>query len=158
MNFLSVNAKPLNKIVPVLNKIIPAKFNKINKRRQFSPGSEIDFPLSIGLFVALVMLILQPFRHFTYVTAHSPTLPLLHLRHSSFSNHPFASPTSRVLHLRHLASRPWQLCISPKIMHLFQEQGYSRGLKCLHVIYKSFYCNLTGRFFYSLFQKIDMIF
>ena len=27
---------------------------------------------------------LQPFRRFTYVTAHSLTLPLLHLRHSSF--------------------------------------------------------------------------
>ena len=30
-------------------------------------------------------LILQPFRRFTYVTAHSSILPLLHLRHSSFS-------------------------------------------------------------------------
>ena len=51
-------------------------------------------------------LILQPFRRFTYVTAHSPTLPLLHLRHSSFSNPSFASPTSQVLHLIHLVSRP----------------------------------------------------
>ena len=34
---------------------------------------------------------LQPFRHFTYITAHSPTLPLLHLHHSSFSNPSFAS-------------------------------------------------------------------
>ena len=39
-------------------------------------------------------LILQPFPRFTYVTAHSPTLTLLHLRHSSFSNPSFASPTS----------------------------------------------------------------
>ena len=30
-------------------------------------------------------LILQPFRRFTYVTAHSPTLPLLHLRHRLFT-------------------------------------------------------------------------
>ena len=44
-------------------------------------------------------LILQPFYRFTYVTAHSPTLPLLHLRHSSFSNPSFVSPTSQVLHL-----------------------------------------------------------
>ena len=50
-------------------------------------------------------LILQPFRRFTYVTAHYPTLPFLHLRHSSFSNPSFASPTSQALH--HLASRPW---------------------------------------------------
>ena len=46
------------------------------------------------------------FRRFTYITAHSPTLLLLHLRHSSFSNSSFASLTSQVLHLIHLASRP----------------------------------------------------
>ena len=51
-------------------------------------------------------LILQPFRRFTYVTAYYPTLPLLHLRYSSFSNPSFASPTSEDLHLIHLASRP----------------------------------------------------
>ena len=49
-------------------------------------------------------LILQPFRRFTYVTAHSPTLPLLQLCHSSFPNLSFASPTSQALHLIHLAS------------------------------------------------------
>ena len=48
----------------------------------------------------------QPFRRFTYVTAHSPTLPLLHLRHCSLSNPSFASPTSQDFHLIHLASRP----------------------------------------------------
>ena len=66
-----------------------------------------------------VKLILQPFRCFTYVTVHSPTLLSLYLRHSSFSNpstasdtshsfsNPsFASPTSLALHLRYLASRP----------------------------------------------------
>ena len=31
-------------------------------------------------------LILQVFRHFTYVTALSPTIPSLHLRNSSFFN------------------------------------------------------------------------
>ena len=50
-------------------------------------------------------LILQPFRRFTYITTHSPTLPLLHLRHSSFYNPSFASLTSQALHLCHLASR-----------------------------------------------------
>ena len=50
-------------------------------------------------------LILQPFRRFTYVTAHSPTLLLFHLRHSSFSNPSFASPTSQALHLRQLVCR-----------------------------------------------------
>ena len=54
-------------------------------------------------------LILQPFRRFTYVKAHSPNLPLLHLRHSSFSNPSFSCPTSKTLHLRHLANRPCTL-------------------------------------------------
>ena len=53
------------------------------------------------------LLILQPSRRFTYVTAHSPTLPSLYLRHSSLSNPSFAFPTSQALHLRHLASRLW---------------------------------------------------
>ena len=44
-------------------------------------------------------IILQTFRRFTYVTAHSPILPLLQLRHSSFSNLSFDSPTSQALHL-----------------------------------------------------------
>ena len=43
------------------------------------------------------LLIIQPYRHFTYVTAHSPTLPSLYLRHSSFSNSSIASPTSRFI-------------------------------------------------------------
>ena len=56
-------------------------------------------------------LILQPFRGVTYVTANSPTLPLFHLRHSSFFNPSFAS-TSQALHIRHMASRPSILLIS----------------------------------------------
>ena len=39
-------------------------------------------------------LILQTFRRFTYAAAHSPTLPLLHLRHISF-------PNPSVIDLRH---------------------------------------------------------
>ena len=42
-------------------------------------------------------LILHPFRHFTYITAHSPTLPLLYLHHSSFSNPSIASPTPQFI-------------------------------------------------------------
>ena len=46
---------------------------------------------------ALQSLILQSIRRFTYVTAHSPTIPSLHLRHSSFSSLPFASPTTQLI-------------------------------------------------------------
>ena len=42
-------------------------------------------------------LILQPFRHFTYVTAHSITLPSLYLRRRSFSNSSVALPTSQFI-------------------------------------------------------------
>ena len=45
------------------------------------------------------LLILQTFRHSTYVTTHSPTPPSLYLRHSSFSKTSVASPTSQfILH------------------------------------------------------------
>ena len=37
------------------------------------------------------------FPYFTYVTDHSPTLPSLYLRHSSFSNTSAASPTSQFI-------------------------------------------------------------
>ena len=54
-----------------------------------------------------LILILQAFCHFTYITSHSPTLPSLYLRHNSFSNPYFASLTSQDFHLCHLVSRPW---------------------------------------------------
>ena len=44
-----------------------------------------------------LILILQAFRHFTYVTAHSPTLPALYLRQNSISNPSAASPTSQLI-------------------------------------------------------------
>ena len=68
-------------------------------------------------------LILKPFFRFSYVTVssltspgeppmidmifHSPTLPSLHLHHSSFSNPSIASPISQALHLCLLVSCPY---------------------------------------------------
>ena len=49
---------------------------------------------------------------FAYVTAHPPTLQLLHLRYSSSSNPSFASTMSQALHLIHLASRPCRLHVA----------------------------------------------
>ena len=43
------------------------------------------------------LLILQAFRRFNYVTAHSPNLPSIYLRHSSFSNPSVASRTSLLI-------------------------------------------------------------
>ena len=70
-----------------------------------SPTSQALHLIRLASRREWALLILQPFRHFTYVTTHSPTLPSLYLRHSSFSNPSFASPTSQALHLIHLASQ-----------------------------------------------------
>ena len=51
-------------------------------------------------------LILKPFLRLIYATAHSTTLPPIHLRHRSFYNPSVASPTSQALHVLHMASRP----------------------------------------------------
>ena len=78
---------------------------------------EVTERLENALCSPTSQLILQPFRRFTYVTAHSLTLLLLHLRHSSFSNPSFASPTSQALHLIHLASHPWVTFPSLHLRH-----------------------------------------
>ena len=89
----------------------PSTVKTQEPRLQFYQGwlGAVTFrtPLSFASEQILKVLILQPFRRFTYGTAHSPTFPLLHLSHSLFSNPSFASPTSQALHLIHLASRPW---------------------------------------------------
>ena len=105
-----------------------------------------------GIFSHFLKLILQafqslhlrhnsfsnPFPRFTYVTAHSPTLPLLHLRHSSFSNPSFASPTSQAelilqafqsLYIRHNSfSKPsLALSTSQLILQPFFRFSYLTG-------------------------------
>ena len=109
-------------------------------------------------------LILQPFRRFTYVTTHSPTLPLLQLRHSSFSNPSVASPTSQLilqhfrrftyvttysptlplLHLRHSSFSNLSVAspTSQLILHLFRRFAYATAhsptLPSLYVRHSSF--------------------
>ena len=56
-------------------------------------------------------LILQPFCHFTYITAHSPTFPSLHLHHSSFSNPSVTLPMSQLIlqpfhHFTYITAHP----------------------------------------------------
>ena len=60
------------------------RFTYVTSSSLDSPGEPAEF-------------ILQPSRPFTYVTTHSPTLPSLYLRHSSFSNPSVASPTSQFI-------------------------------------------------------------
>ena len=68
--------------------------------------SRAHSPTLLSLHVR-AQLILQLFRHFIYITAHSPTLPFFLLHHSSFSNPSLPSPTSQALHLHHVVSCPW---------------------------------------------------
>ena len=70
------------------------------------------------------LLILQPLRHFTYFTAHSPTLPTFYLRHSTFSNPSVASPTS-------------QLIVQP-FRRLTHVTAHSRTFPSLHLRHNSF--------------------
>ena len=74
-------------------------------RVQIGPGVHLaSSKMSTGAFPGVnaaehrtAQLILQPFHHFTYVITHSPTLPSLYLRHSSFSNPSVASHTSQLI-------------------------------------------------------------
>ena len=68
--------------VAVHSKPIPPMRSSFSKLSVTSPTSQ---------------LILQHFSRFTYVTAHSPTLPSLYLRQNSFSNPSVISPTSQFI-------------------------------------------------------------
>ena len=81
-------------------------------------------------------LIFQYFRRFTYVTARSTTLPLLHLRHRYFTYVPAHSPTLSPLHLRHssfynpsIASSTSQLSLQP-FRRLTYVTGHFTTLRC----------------------------
>ena len=86
-------------------------------------------------------LILQSLRCFTYVTAHSPILTLLHLRHSSAH-----SPNLPSLHLRHSSfSKPFRrftyvTAHSPilTLLHLRHSSGHSPNFPSLHLRHSSF--------------------
>ena len=72
--------------------------NELSKLSVTSPTSQLILQLfrPFTYITAHSELILQPFHHFTYVTTHSPNLPSLYLRHSSFSNPSIASLTSQI--------------------------------------------------------------
>ena len=79
-------------------------------------------------------LILQPFRRFTYVTAHSTALPLLHLRHRHFTYFTAHSPTLSPLHLRH-SSFYNPSAASPTSQVILQLSVASPTSQALHVLH-----------------------
>ena len=73
-------------------------FPSLHLRHNSFSNPSVALPTSqfiLQLFFRFSYVKSSPFRRFTYVSAHSPTLPLLHLRHSSFYSPSFASPTSQ---------------------------------------------------------------
>ena len=90
-------------------------------------------------------VILQAFHRFTYVTAHSPALPSLYLRHSSFSNPSVASPTSQLIlqpffrfsfSKLSIASPTSQLILQP-FPRFTYVTGHSSTLSLLHLHHSS---------------------
>ena len=83
-------------------------------------------------------LILQFFRRFTYVTAHSTNLLSLHLRHRSYYNSSVASPTSQHIlqPFRRLAYVTAQSTNLPRFTYV---TAYSRTLPSLYLRHKTFF-------------------
>ena len=83
-------------------------------------------------------LILQLFLHFTYVTAHSPTFPSLHPRHSSFSNPSVALPTSQLI-LQPFRCFTYVTAHSPTLLSLLlRHRAHSPTFPSLHLRHSSF--------------------
>ena len=98
----------------------------------------------------IALLILQPFRRFTYVTAHSPTFPSLRLRHSSLYNPSFAplphrSFSNLSLHQRHSSlsntsvASPTSQVIIQAIRHFTYVTSHSSTLPALYLRHSSFF-------------------
>ena len=105
-----------------MSQIILQPFRRFTYPSVASPTSQ----LVLLPFFRFYVLILQPFRHFTYITAHSQTIPSLHLRDSSFSNPSVAfyyvtahSPILPLLHLRHSSfSNPSFASLTSRALYL----------------------------------------
>ena len=88
------------------------------------------------IVIVIAELILQPFHHFIYITAHSPTLLSLYLCHSSFSNSSVASPTSQLI-LQPFFRFPYVTGFShtspgePPMDFLQKNNTYKIGIVCL---------------------------
>ena len=92
-------------------------------------------------------LILQPFRHFTNVIAHSQTLPSLYLRHSSFSNPSVPSRTSELI------LQPWAELILQPFRHFIYVTAHSPTLPLLHLRHSSFSNLSVTHLRYNLFSN-----
>ena len=94
-------------------------------------------PRGPNMEVRRALLILQPFRHFICITAHSPSLLSLYLRHSTLSNPSIASPMSQLIRQPFFCFSyiTGSSLMSPGELHMFSrafqylELQYIKGLK-----------------------------
>ena len=105
--------------------------------------------------IVIAEFILQPFRHFTYVTTHYPTLPSFYLRHSSFSNPSVASPTSQFI------SNPSFASPTSQALHLIYVTTHSPTLPSLYLRHSSFsnpsVASLTSQFIHQPFFRFSYL-
>ena len=135
---------------------IRIRIKEANRRRSLKCKARVTTSSMLFPFLR-TSLILQPLYRFTNVIAHSPTLPPLYLRHSSFYNPFAASTTSQTLRLRHssfsnpsaasstyssfynpsVASPTSQLILQP-FRRLTYVTGHFRNLPLLHLRHRHF--------------------
>ena len=90
-----------------------------------------------AIFQHPAYILLQPFRQFAYVTTHSPTLPSLYLRHSSFFNPSVASPTSQFI-LQPFFRFPY---VTSSSLNSPGEPPMTRTCKKIHTIHAHIHSN-----------------
>ena len=83
-------------------------------------------------------LILQQFRRFTYVTAHSTALPLLHLRHLANRPCPYEWRMSQCLILQPLHRFTYVTAHSPTLRRFTYITDHSTTLPLLHLHHRHF--------------------
>ena len=103
-----------------------------------SPGDVSEELCSFSNLSVTSQLILQPFRHITYVTTQSTTLPLLQLRHSSFYNPSVALPTSQ-LNLQPFRCFTFVTVHSTTLPSLYLRHNSIYNLPLHHLRHSSFY-------------------
>ena len=80
----------------------------------------------------------NPFRRFTYVTAHSLTLPSLHLSHSPISNPSVAAPKSQLI-LQPLRHFTYVTAHSTILLSLYLRHSSLSYFSSLHLRHSSFH-------------------
>ena len=111
---------------------------------------------NLSVTLSTSQVILEPFRRFNYVTAHSRTFPSLYLRHSSFSNHSVALTTSQLI-LQSFRHFTYVTAHSPRFRGFNYVIAHSPTFPSLHLHHSSFsnpsVALPTSKFIFQLFFR-----